>query len=161
MIRLLIIFCFFTTIINAREVGQTEITTEDGIEVYQKEKYYLLKKNVVIESDNFNLKADHVKAFFDKDLYDIINILPKNAEKFHIKEIISVFENIFLDEKLIKFIDWIANYTLAPKGLVLKLLLINNTHIFSHILWASHLSIFKDIFPPLTLFESSQNQNDA
>ena len=77
MIKLLIIFCIFTTILNAREIGQTEITTEEGIEVYQKEKYYLLKSNVEIKSDNFNLKADHVKAFFDKDLYDITNIHAK------------------------------------------------------------------------------------
>ena len=74
MIKLLIIFCFFTTILSAREIGQTEITTEEGIEVYQKEKYYLLKKNVEIISDNFKLTADLVKAFFDKDLYDITNI---------------------------------------------------------------------------------------
>ncbi len=77
MIRFIIIFIFLTTIINAREVGQTEITTDEGIEVYQKEKYYLLKKNVDIQSDNFNLKANQVKAFFDKDLYDIINIYSK------------------------------------------------------------------------------------
>ena len=74
MIKLLIVFCFFTTILSAREVGQTEITTEEGIEVYQQEKYYLLKKNVKINSDNLNLKADLVKVFFDKDLYDITNI---------------------------------------------------------------------------------------
>ncbi len=54
-----------------REVGQTEITTEDGIEVFQNEKYYLLKKNVKIDSDEFILFADKVKIFFDKDLYDI------------------------------------------------------------------------------------------
>ena len=57
-----------------REQGQTEITTEEGIEVFQKEKYYLLKKNVLIESDDFILSADLVKAFFDKDLYDIQKI---------------------------------------------------------------------------------------
>ena len=57
-------------------------------------------------------------------VYDIIETLPKKAEKLHIKEIISVFENIVLDEKLIQFINWIADYTLAPKGLVLKLILI-------------------------------------
>ena len=44
MIKLLIVFCFFTTILSAREVGQTEITTEEGIEVYQQEKYTYLKK---------------------------------------------------------------------------------------------------------------------
>ena len=32
----------------SREIGETEITTEDGIEVFQDEKFYLLKKNVKI-----------------------------------------------------------------------------------------------------------------
>ena len=59
-------------------------------------------------------------------VYDIVDSLPNKAEKLHIKEIIFVFESILLDEKLIQFIDWIADYTLAPKGLVLKLMLINN-----------------------------------
>ena len=74
MIKLLIIFLFFSSPIISREVGQTEITTDEGIEVFQKEKYYLLKKNVKIISDNFELKADLVKAYFDKDLYDISKI---------------------------------------------------------------------------------------
>ena len=58
----------------ARNIGQTEITTEDGIEVFQNEKYYLLKKNVSIISDDFELSADIVRAYFEKDLYDIIKI---------------------------------------------------------------------------------------
>ena len=74
MKKFFLIFCLFVNMLQAREAGQTEITTEEGIEVYQKEKYYLLKKNVVIESDNFNLRAQKVKAYFDKDLYDITNI---------------------------------------------------------------------------------------
>ena len=73
--KIIIIFYFlFSSILQARELGQTEITTEEGIEVYQKEKYYLLKKNVEIESDNFKLTAQIVKAYFDKDLYDIVEI---------------------------------------------------------------------------------------
>ena len=55
----------------ARVVGETEITTEDGIEVFQNEKFYLLKKNVKILSDSFTLSADKVKIDFDKNLYDI------------------------------------------------------------------------------------------
>ena len=50
-------FVIFSSICLAREFGETEITTEDGIEVFQNEKYYLLKKNVVILSDNFNLDS--------------------------------------------------------------------------------------------------------
>ena len=74
MKKFIILFFLITTILQSREIGQTQITTEEGIEVYQKEKYYLLKKNVEIESDNFNLKAQKVKAYFNKDLYDITNI---------------------------------------------------------------------------------------
>tara|TARA_B100000989_G_scaffold283148_1_gene248817 strand:- start:5949 stop:6710 length:762 start_codon:yes stop_codon:yes gene_type:complete len=73
LFQILIIF-FFTSVILARETGETEITTEDGIEVFQNEKYYLLKKNVNISSDNFNLKADIVKVKFNKSLYDITKI---------------------------------------------------------------------------------------
>ena len=57
-----------------RESGQTEITTDDGIEVFNKEKYYLLKTNVKIISDEYELHADLVKAYFNKDLYDITRI---------------------------------------------------------------------------------------
>ena len=48
MIRLLIICFFVTSLLDAREIGQTEITTDEGIEVYQKEKYYLLKKMLTL-----------------------------------------------------------------------------------------------------------------
>ena len=59
--RIIIIYILlFFSDLHAREIGQTEITTEEGIEVYQKEKYYLLKKNVQIEADNFKLTADNV-----------------------------------------------------------------------------------------------------
>ena len=74
-IFLLLIFISFS--VFAREKGQTEITTEEGIEVFQKDKYYLLKKNVIIDSDEFVLSADLVKAFFEKDLYDIQKIEAK------------------------------------------------------------------------------------
>ena len=70
----IIYFFLFLSVLQAREIGQTEISAEDGVEVYQKEKYYLLKKNVEIESDDFKLSAQQVKAYFDKDLYDITEI---------------------------------------------------------------------------------------
>tara|TARA_B100001540_G_C15248367_1_gene391524 strand:+ start:360 stop:506 length:147 start_codon:yes stop_codon:yes gene_type:complete len=44
MKKILFLLMFFVNPLESREVGQTEITTEEGIEVYQKEKYYLLKK---------------------------------------------------------------------------------------------------------------------
>ena len=73
--RLLILFIiFFSSNSISREAGQTEITTDQGIEVFQNEKFYLLKKNVKIISDDFELNADLVKGYFDKDLYDIIKI---------------------------------------------------------------------------------------
>ena len=77
MIKLLA--CIFLITVSfkmafARNVGETEITTEEGIEVFQNEKFYLLKKNVEIVSDEFNLKGQIVKIFFEKDLYDIKEI---------------------------------------------------------------------------------------
>jgi len=68
---------FFTIIVlqfsiaNGRNAGETEITTDDGIEVFQDEKYYHLKKNVKINSDDFDLFGDDIKIFFENDLYDI------------------------------------------------------------------------------------------
>ena len=49
--------------IIARDLGETEITAEEGIEVFQDEKYYHLKKNVKIDSDNFILTSDDIKIF--------------------------------------------------------------------------------------------------
>ncbi len=71
---LIVIFLLFCLSVSAREVGQTEITTSGGIEVFKQEKYYLLKDNVEIVSDEIELKADLVKAFFEKDLYDLVQI---------------------------------------------------------------------------------------
>ena len=78
-ITLVILFSFN---IIAREIGETEITTEDGIEVFQDEKYYLLKKNVKILSDNFNLNAKDVKIDFNKSLYDITELNAKGEVNF-------------------------------------------------------------------------------
>ena len=72
--KIIIIILFLLISHNSsfsRNIGETEITTEEGIEVFQNEKYYLLKKNVKIESDTFTLTGDLIKIFFEKDLYDI------------------------------------------------------------------------------------------
>lgn len=84
MIKLLI---FFILLLNCnyvlgREEGQTEITTEDGIEVFQEEKYYLLKKNVEISSDELQLEAQLVKIFFGNGLYDIKELIAKKNVSF-------------------------------------------------------------------------------
>ena len=65
-----------------RNVGETEITTDDGIEVFQEEKYYLLKKNVEIVSDAFELNGDLVKIYFEKDLYDIQELIASTSVNF-------------------------------------------------------------------------------
>ena len=64
-----LIFIFASWNLLARNVGETEITTDEGIEVFQNEKFYLLKKNVQIISDTFSLSGDKVKVIFNKDLY--------------------------------------------------------------------------------------------
>ena len=65
-----------------RNIGETEITTDDGIEVFQEEKYYLLKKNVEIVSDEFELNGDIVKIYFEKDLYDIQELIASTDVNF-------------------------------------------------------------------------------
>ena len=86
LILKIILTLFFTLEVFAREDGETEITTEDGIEVFQNEKFYLLKKNVKIESDTFNLNADDVKINFDQNLYDITEINAKGNVNFYSDE---------------------------------------------------------------------------
>ena len=82
LILKIIIILFFSQYSLGRENGETEITTEDGIEVFQNEKFYLLKKNVIIKSDNFNLSAENVKINFDKNLYDITEMNAQGNVKF-------------------------------------------------------------------------------
>ncbi len=76
----------------AREVGETEITTEDGIEVFQNEKFYLLKKNVKILSDSFTLSADKVKIDFNKNLYDITELNAEGKVDFYSQDF-NIFGN--------------------------------------------------------------------
>ncbi len=82
IVKIIILF-LISTFINAREIGETEITTEEGVEVFQNEKYYLLKKNVEIISDNFTLSADDVKINFDKSLYDITKLSADGNVNFY------------------------------------------------------------------------------
>ena len=81
IILFLIIFLNFKYAIG-RNIGETEITTDDGIEVFQEEKYYLLKKNVEIISDEFKLNGDLVKIYFEKDLYDIQELIASTGVNF-------------------------------------------------------------------------------
>ena len=63
LIKYYLIFLIISSNVLSREIGETEITTDEGIEVYLNEKYYLLKKNVKIVSDNFSLNADLIKIY--------------------------------------------------------------------------------------------------
>jgi lipopolysaccharide export system protein LptA len=81
VIIFLIVFLNYKNVFS-RNIGETEITTEDGIEVFQEEKYYLLKKNVEIVSDEFELNGDLVKIYFEKDLYDIQELFASKDVNF-------------------------------------------------------------------------------
>tara|TARA_Y100001970_G_scaffold203094_1_gene247217 strand:- start:12860 stop:13624 length:765 start_codon:yes stop_codon:yes gene_type:complete len=93
MSKLIFSLIFFFWISNAslaRNTGETEIITEDGIEVFQEEKYYLLKKNVKINSDDFDLTGQLVKIYFDNGLDDLQEIIANdnvvfNSPKYNIK----------------------------------------------------------------------------
>tara|TARA_B100001059_G_scaffold22710_1_gene18186 strand:+ start:130 stop:894 length:765 start_codon:yes stop_codon:yes gene_type:complete len=81
IVLFLIVFLNYKYAIG-KNVGETEITTDDGIEVFQEEKYYLLKKNVKIFSDEFELEGNLVKIFFEKDLYDIQELIASTDVNF-------------------------------------------------------------------------------
>ena len=83
---LILILLFIYNSSSARNIGETEITTDGGIEVFQEEKYYLLKQNVRIVSDELELTAQTVKIFFDKDLYDIQELLAIEKVDFNSNE---------------------------------------------------------------------------
>ncbi len=109
MIKIFIIYLIFIIAswnLLARNVGETEITTDEGIEVFQNEKFYLLKKNVKIISDTFDLSGDKVKVFFNKDLYDITTIYADgqvilNAEANGVNAKGDSMEIFINDEKII------------------------------------------------------------
>ena len=86
ILRLAIFLILLPSQLQSRNDGETEITTEDGIEVFQNQKYYLLKKNVEIQSDSFTLYGDIVKINYDKDLYDITEIFAEGNVSLISKE---------------------------------------------------------------------------
>tara|TARA_Y100001970_G_scaffold105870_1_gene132616 strand:+ start:4188 stop:4952 length:765 start_codon:yes stop_codon:yes gene_type:complete len=125
MIKLLIFFLliFNLNYASSRETGQTEITTEDGIEVFQKEKYYLLKKNVEIDSDELQLTGQLVKVFFENGLYDIKELIANDNVNFNSDEykIKGTGDEVFFD---------IKNQTIFINGLNSELFL-ENTEMYS------------------------------
>jgi len=78
-----------------------------------------------IVSVSFGKKKDQIGV-----VYELLgNRIKKDS--FKIKEIDFVYEEKILNLNILKFINWISDYTLAPKGLVLKLFLVNN-NIINH-----------------------------
>lgn len=75
IIYLAIFIVFYFTKILTFAKDPTVITADDGIEVFQIEKYYNVSKNVDLKSEDFDLKADNLKAYYDKDFYDLIKII--------------------------------------------------------------------------------------
>ena len=92
---------------------------------YKVRKNHNLKIGSVV-SVPFGKKNDQIGIVHD---FDSSNFQKNNPDS--IKEINFIFDGIILTNEIIKFINWVAEYTLAPKGLVLKLFLINNNIISS------------------------------
>ena len=85
---------------------------------------YKLKKNQIVKEGSI------VSIPFGKSnnqIGMIESVVKKTTlnHNYNIKEIERVFESVTLSKNIIKFIYWISDYTLSPKGLVLKLFLIN------------------------------------
>lgn len=61
--------------------------------------------------------------FRKKELWGLVtevNLVNENLKPEKIKEVSQINEQVKFDKKLLDFIDWIADYNIAPKGLVLK-----------------------------------------
>ncbi len=102
-----------------------------------------------VVSVSFGKKKDQIGI-----IYGLCGNKIKKNNSYTIKEIDHVYEGVFLNKKIIKFIDWIAYYTLASKGLVLKLFLVNK-NIVSFQTKGQEESIFDP--RPVTLNAKQQN----
>jgi len=74
--------------------------------------------------------GDYVEVPFGKKkmigiIWDDFEEEPK--KKFKIKDIIKKFTKDPLENKTIKFLNWFSDYNIVPKGMALKLHLINNS----------------------------------
>ena len=83
---------------------------------------YQIKSNEKVQVGSvvrvpFGNKKTQIGIVYDLSNNDI------ESKKFVIKEIDTIYEKLILNKKIIRLIDWISNYTLSPKGLVLKLFL--------------------------------------
>jgi len=106
-----------------------------------------------IVSVSFGKKKDQIGI-----IYELCGNQIKKDNSYAIKEIEHVYEGLFLNKNIIKFIDWIADYTLAPKGLVLKLFLVNKK-IVSFQIEDQEESVFNP--RPVTLNTKQQNAIDV
>jgi primosomal protein N' (replication factor Y) len=81
---------------------------------------YFVKKNQNPKiGDIFQIPFGKRKIF--GVITEILDKIPENIAESKIKFAESKYPNFSLDRKLIDFIFWVANYNLAPAGLVLKL----------------------------------------
>ena len=114
---------------------------------------YKIKSNSKVRlgsvvSVSFGKKKDQLGV-----VYELIENI-KIDYSFKIKEIDYIYEDIFLNESILKYIDWISDYTLSPKGLVLKLFLVNN-NIINHKIKDKDKFLF---FPKLVKLNTEQKK---
>lgn len=77
------------------------------------------------KNPHFELSVGHIVqvSFGNRHVWGMVaqvGVKKPDIAEAKIKEILQVNQQLILDEKLVTFIDWIANYNLAKKGLVLK-----------------------------------------
>ena len=101
---------------------------------------YKIRKDQSVKIGNivevpFGKKKDQIGI-----IYEFCSKKYQKDISFEIKEIENVYEDLLLNKNIIKFINWIADYTLAPKGLVLKLFLVSKNIVNYHIKAKAELS---------------------
>jgi primosomal protein N' (replication factor Y) len=90
----------------------------DQVYTYKLKKGQFVKEGAIVRAP-FGKKKNQIGM-----VVELIDT-PKPTKDFVIKEVEVVFNDIVFNKKIIKFIRWISDYTLAPIGSVLKLFLIN------------------------------------
>ena len=87
---------------------------------FKKEQPVKIGSLVNVPFGKSNNQIGMVENIFDKIILNT---------DYKIKNINRVYETITFSKDIIKFINWISDYTLSPKGLVLKLFIINEKNI--------------------------------
>ena len=93
---------------NDKNSSELTVEADDSIELFEKEKYYVAKGNVILKKDGFTLNANFVKAYYE--IKDGENVLNKILAK----------DNVTLTKEKTKATGQLMTYNLNNKIAILS-----------------------------------------